>query len=145
MWSNIKTVVKENVSSENLPTFRWSVIMMMQLCTINKQISINKPSNKLKLFKKNFRQKYLTCNDLFLEKKRIEKENGHNTGRWILLSDGVIDSSIVQNFFHLSQNAYHETEDKPSWDVIKRMGSCLYLSYNWSWQVASAAPGDNIC
>ena len=73
MWSNTKTVVKENVSSENLPTFRWSVIMMMQLCTINKQISINKPSNKLKLFKKNFRQKYLTCNDLFLEKKKNRK------------------------------------------------------------------------
>ena len=56
MWSNLKAIVKEHVSSENVPTFWWSMVMMkcptFITTTINKQTSLNKLSCKLKLFNK---------------------------------------------------------------------------------------------
>ena len=34
------------------------------------------------------------------------------TSRWIVLKNGVIDSSILHEIFHLFQYDYHTTEEK---------------------------------
>ena len=58
MWSNIKAVVEEHLSSENVYACILLVddLMVKQLCTyrptINKETSLNIPTTKQKLFKK---------------------------------------------------------------------------------------------
>ena len=58
MWSNIKAVVAEYLSSENVYIYtyiRLTMIMMNWLCTYwptIKQTSLNKATSKQKLFKK---------------------------------------------------------------------------------------------
>ena len=55
MWINIKTIVEEHVSSENVyqhSTGRWFVDgRHSYVSTINKQTSLHKPTSKLKLLK----------------------------------------------------------------------------------------------
>ena len=63
MWRNIKAVVEEHLSSENVARYLASyillvdmIMMMKWLCTywptINKRTSLNKPTSKWELFKK---------------------------------------------------------------------------------------------
>ena len=41
----------------------------------------------------------------------------------------ITDSSILQEFFHLSQNPFHVMEEKQNLDEIKRMSSYNSFSY----------------
>ena len=52
MWSNIKLLLK-NMCHQKMYnyTFRWLMIMMKYLSTINKQACPDKPTSKLKLLK----------------------------------------------------------------------------------------------
>ena len=53
MWINIKTIVEEHVSSENVykhSTGRW-LWWSSYVSTINKQNGLHKPTSKLKLLK----------------------------------------------------------------------------------------------
>ena len=81
------------------------MLVASYIAIINKQTNLNKPSNKLKLFKMYFDQKWLSFINLyvmnkwsnviikysFLQKKRPEKGkwihhlSTHYTGQWILL------------------------------------------------------------
>ena len=52
----------------------------------------------------------------FSLEKRLEKRKlihqTHRTSRWIVLKNGVFDSSILLETFHLYQNVYHAAEKK---------------------------------
>ena len=73
--------------------------------------------------------------EISLEKRLEKKRNSsyslsiHHTSRWIVLQNGVTDSSILLEIFHLYQNIYHSKEKKQSRYEIKRMGSCYLPVY----------------
>ena len=85
-----KTVVEEHLSSENVPTFCWSMIIMKQLCTINKQTTLNKEIKCSILWKKDQKK----------EKKIITLVKSSYWPMDCFVKRGfIIDSSILQEIF----------------------------------------------
>ena len=61
--------------------------------------------------------------DTVFSKKILEKKkkklihlllllSTHHSGRWIVLQNGAINSSILKKLFYLSENVYHATGKK---------------------------------
>ena len=123
-----------------LVTFCWSMIMMMKwLCaywpTINKETSLNE---QMKVIQEVVSPEVSKLNHAVTNKnqrdqmqfsleKRLKKRKcihpTHHTWRWIVLQNGVFDSSILMEIFFICLKMFIMQQRKNSLDEIKRMSS----------------------